>query len=111
MRFSDSTTVALVAALALVPTPADALFRMITKPLTYTRVDPLMNPKGVASHVHDVRGGSRFRDIVDPPDVMQGANCSSVSVQADFSNYWAPSMYYINPNGTLSHMETDVLIY
>jgi hypothetical protein len=61
MRLSESTTVALVAAVAFAPTQVDAIFRMITKPLAYTRVDPLMNPKGVAGHVHDIRGGSRFR--------------------------------------------------
>jgi len=62
MLFTD-TAVALVAAVAFGATSVDATFRMSSRPLAYTRVDPLVNPKGVGGHVHDIRGGSRFRGM------------------------------------------------
>lgn len=61
MLFTDRMTRALLAVLALAALPADATFRMSTRPIAVTRVDPLVNPKKVAGHVHDIRGASRFR--------------------------------------------------
>ena len=72
------------------------------------RMDPIVNPGAVSSHVHNVVGASRFdskcppyhsyladrpsdiSDVVRDPSYNQGSTCSSISLQADKSMYWAP---------------------
>lgn len=55
--------VALVAALTLAPEAdaAHSTFRMRAYALANTRLDPIASPGDVASHVHEIRGASRFR--------------------------------------------------
>jgi hypothetical protein len=42
---------------------------------------------------------------------MLKSECTSVNIVIDKSNYWTPALYYINPNGTLSPLNGDTLVY
>lgn len=82
------------------------------------RMDPIVNPGAVSSHVHNVVGASRFDskcrspptgtdwpsnspDVIHDPSYTQGSTCSSISLQADKSMYWAPYVSFQHPNAAL----------
>lgn len=50
-------------------------------------------------------------DVLDTPENMQGSYCTTLMADADKSNYWAPALYYINPNQTYSIIPGGPLIY
>ena len=52
----------------------------------------------IASHVHSVVGGSRFKAVYDPNDLVQ-SNCTTIPVQPDKSNYWAVRSDFRFPPG------------
>lgn len=54
------------------------------------QLDPIVNPNGQATHMHKIIGGNSFRAAYNY-ELTQTSSCSSVSVQADKSNYWMPS--------------------
>jgi hypothetical protein len=69
------------------------------RPLVTERLDPIISPNGVASHMHSILGGSAFGAAYNQPDLMK-SSCSSFPISADKSNYWHPTPYWINNNGT-----------
>lgn len=54
-------------------------------PLATERIDPVVSPNGVSSHMHRIVGGSQFGASYDGKEYEQ-ASCSSASIQADKSN-------------------------
>ncbi|KAF2867803.1 hypothetical protein BDV95DRAFT_502105 [Massariosphaeria phaeospora] len=63
------------------------------------RLDPIVNPGGVASHVHTISGGSGF----GPSMTFQQARdskCSSCQIKEDMSNYWTPQLMVQMKDGT-----------
>ncbi|EJT52488.1 hypothetical protein A1Q1_03769 [Trichosporon asahii var. asahii CBS 2479] len=82
-----------------------------TSTLLYSRMDPLVNPGEVSGHMHQILGASNFRDVLSTPDEMQRAHCSSTKVQADKSNYWTPTLYFMWPNGTYTPLTSGTRIY
>jgi hypothetical protein len=64
---------------------------------TYTLVneelDPVVSPNAEGSHMHKVIGGSRFGASYNYAE-YSAANCSSLRVQADKSNYWMPGGFH-----------------
>lgn len=57
------------------------------------RLDPIISPGAPFSqHSHTVFGGSMFSAAMTYEQTQQ-ADCSSISVQSDKSNYWMPSIY------------------
>jgi len=67
--------------------------------LATERLDPIISPNGVASHMHSIIGGSAFGAAYNQPDSMN-SKCTSFPISVDKSNYWHPKPYWINNNGT-----------
>ncbi|KAJ3838042.1 hypothetical protein F5878DRAFT_620612 [Lentinula raphanica] len=66
--------------------------------LTTQRLDPIVNPGQVSTHVHSVLGGSAFGPCINTI-TLQGSNCTSVPVQQDKSNYWYPDGSFTSVSG------------
>ena len=79
------------------------------RPLVTERLDPIVNPNGVASHMHSVVGGSGFGAAYNQPDLMK-SSCTSFPISADKSNYWHPKPYWIN-NGSFTPLPISNRIY
>lgn len=73
-------------------------------PLSLARVDPIVNPGAVSGHVHNVVGGSCFGADPNNPQEQENCDCSSVIVNDDMSNYWAPALYHQSADGKFSPM-------
>ncbi|KAI1789214.1 WSC-domain-containing protein [Ganoderma leucocontextum] len=82
-----------------------------SRPIVTTRLDSIVNPGAVGSHVHSIVGASRFKDVYDADDLMQ-SKCTTIPVQPDKSNYWAPQLYHRDQQtGQLTPMQTGFNIY
>ena len=68
------------------------------RPLVVERLDPIVSPNGVASHMHDVIGGSAFGAAYNYADALK-SSCTSFPISVDKSNYWMPKLYWINQGG------------
>ncbi|OSD05010.1 WSC-domain-containing protein [Trametes coccinea BRFM310] len=64
-----------------------------TPVLVQTRLDSIVNPDGIGTHVHAITGASGFSNHYDYDQLIQ-SNCTTITVQADKSNYWMPQMYH-----------------
>ncbi|BEI82053.1 hypothetical protein CcaverHIS002_0212130 [Cutaneotrichosporon cavernicola] len=62
--------------------------------LTVSRMDPIANPAGL-----------------NTPEEQLAAECTTVQIGDDKSNYWAPSLYWINANGTYTLLPHALKIY
>lgn len=103
---------AAVAPVAAVDNKAEVSFVLgDTNTLLYSRMDPLVNPGEVSGHMHQILGASNFRDVLNTPDEMQRAACSSTKIKADKSNYWTPTLYFMWPNGTYTPLTSGTRIY
>ncbi|KAJ3879273.1 hypothetical protein F5051DRAFT_451663 [Lentinula edodes] len=58
--------------------------------LTTQRLDPIVTPGEVSTHVHSVLGGSGFGLNVNT-SILQESECTSIPIQEDKSNYWFPA--------------------
>ncbi|PSR71451.1 hypothetical protein PHLCEN_2v12718 [Hermanssonia centrifuga] len=104
---------AFVTASLLVAPPSVSAYWIFggTRPVVTTRLDPIVDPGEVSSHVHSVVGGSRFSPNYDYDDLIT-SQCSTITVQADKSNYWAPQLYYWNQtDDTYTPIPTSFNIY
>ncbi|KAM5541685.1 hypothetical protein V8D89_004666 [Ganoderma adspersum] len=82
-----------------------------TRPIVATRLDPVIMPNQIGPHVHSVVGASRFKSVYDPDDLVQ-SNCTTIPVQPDKSNYWAPQLYHQDQeSGLFTPMPTSFNIY
>jgi hypothetical protein len=69
-------------------------------PLVVERLDPVLFPGTVASHVHSIVGANTFGPTVSF-DSLQAATCSTGNIKADKSVYWFPELYFHSPqNGS-----------
>jgi len=67
-----------------------------------TRLDPIVNPDAVGSHVHRVFGSSYFiPNLTSATEAQTNAKCTTATVQDDKSAYWVAQIYYRYPNGSL----------
>ncbi|BEI93079.1 uncharacterized protein CcaverHIS019_0507070 [Cutaneotrichosporon cavernicola] len=73
-------------------------------PIMMGRLDPIIDPGKIGSHVHTVMGASNFRSELSNPQEMLNAECTTAVVTADKSNYWTPTVYYMHDNGTFEAM-------
>ncbi|KAI0748179.1 WSC-domain-containing protein [Daedaleopsis nitida] len=81
------------------------------RPIVTTRLDPVIFPNMIGSHVHSVVGASRFRSVYDQTDLMR-SNCTTIPVQPDKSNYWTPQLYHQDQKtGQLTPIPTGFSIY
>lgn len=85
---------------ALLASPVTAYWRMPCPGRVLTeRIDPIVNPGAIASHVHTVSGGNGFNFTMDYADA-RASECSSCPIKQDLSNYWTPKLYYHAKNGS-----------
>ncbi|PNY28907.1 Uncharacterized protein TCAP_01175 [Tolypocladium capitatum] len=59
------------------------------------RLDPIVSPGQVSSHVHAIHGSSAFSENADTPNLLAG-DCTSCRVTQDKSAYWHPALYFQN---------------
>lgn len=67
-----------------------------TGPLMIGRVDPIVSPGTVSSHVHTVMGGSNF-GMNATGEILRQSNCTTALVKGDLSAYWFPRLYFQDP--------------
>lgn len=63
------------------------------------RLDPIVNPGGLSSHVHVISGGSGFAASMDFARA-RASSCTTCNVREDLSNYWTPKLYFQAANGS-----------
>jgi Domain of unknown function (DUF1996) len=86
-------------------------FLLMGKLSGYERMDPIVQPGVVSAHVHAVIGNSNFRQTFNA-NTWDKANCSTMEIQENKSNYWVPSLFGVHDNGTFSAIPvTEVRIY
>ena len=64
--------------------------------LVRTREDPIVAHGKVGSHVHTVFGSSGFSMNATADDLVNA--CTNSQVKGDMSAYWAPALYYKDPD-------------
>jgi len=67
--------------------------------LTISRLDPVISPNQVASHMHQIVGGNAFGAAYNYEDQVR-SSCTTASITADKSNYWMPKLYWLNDDGS-----------
>ncbi|KAK6352026.1 hypothetical protein TWF718_005175 [Orbilia javanica] len=76
------------------------------KELTRCRLDPIVNPGGIAGHMHSIFGGNAFTDLMPGDYASTHSTCTNANVKNDHSNYWVPSLYFKSPeDGSLYPVE------
>ncbi|KAJ4481131.1 hypothetical protein J3R30DRAFT_3287236 [Lentinula aciculospora] len=91
-------------------------FRVIDNILTTQRLDPIVSPGEVSSHVHSgntlylVLGGSGFGLNVNT-SILQGSDCTSLPIQEDKSNYWFPQLYFQKNDGSFTSVSGNAVMY
>lgn len=95
MKFTAITALAAIVGLTAAA-KEERTFAVLTftnKALTKGRVDPLVSPGKVASHAHQVMGGSGF-GMASTGDDLVKSKCTNARAKADKSNYWFPKLYF-----------------
>ncbi|KAF5361399.1 hypothetical protein D9758_006256 [Tetrapyrgos nigripes] len=67
--------------------------------LTTQRIDPILTPGIVSTHVHSVLGGSNFGLNVTTSALLR-SECTSIPIIEDKSNYWFPHLYFQKNDGS-----------
>ncbi|KAH8879246.1 hypothetical protein GQ53DRAFT_604288, partial [Thozetella sp. PMI_491] len=67
--------------------------------IAHTRLDPIVSPGRVNSHVSLAIGGSNFGPNLST-DVLRSSKCSTLETQEDKSAYWVAPLYGRNKDGT-----------
>lgn len=70
-----------------------AIMRFDGGPLVEGRVDPIVNPNAISSHVHTIMGSNAFHPGVTGEQLMK-SNCTNAKLQEDKSAYWMPKVYF-----------------
>lgn len=71
--------------------------------LKQARIDPIVSPGGLSSHVHSLVGANGVSaDTTTAPDLDSASTCTTSGIHADMSAYWAPTLYSINDDGTFT---------
>ncbi|OIW33738.1 WSC-domain-containing protein [Coniochaeta ligniaria NRRL 30616] len=77
-------------------------------PLMTGRVDPVVNPGVVSSHVHTVMGASNFGMNATGAS-LKTSSCTTALIKGDLSAYWFPQLYFQDPKD--GHFEPVELFY
>ncbi|WWC64284.1 uncharacterized protein I303_106894 [Kwoniella dejecticola CBS 10117] len=95
-----SALFSVISLLAGVSAAADPFFIVQHGTATFTtRVDPIVSPGEVSSHVHTVVGSSSFKNEYSFENSRNG-KCTTANIVEDKSNYWIPQLYRKQDNGT-----------
>ncbi|KAF2140362.1 uncharacterized protein K452DRAFT_274083 [Aplosporella prunicola CBS 121167] len=68
----------------------------INQPLALARLDPIVQPGVISSHMHSFIGANAIAPTMDF-EQTQSANCSQVYVKPDKSLYWMPPLFFQDP--------------
>ncbi|WVQ86150.1 hypothetical protein IAT38_008318 [Cryptococcus sp. DSM 104549] len=82
----------------------DDLYTLATE-----RLDPVVSPNAVSSHVHRILGGSNFGANYNYDQAL-ASKCTTASVQKDNSNYWLPQLFWME-NNTFIPLEAHTRFY
>ncbi|KAJ5223391.1 hypothetical protein N7468_007933 [Penicillium chermesinum] len=89
-----------LACLSLLPALTDAFWRLPCRGRNAIgRLDPIIDPGQISSHVHTVHGGGSF-SIDATPESLAASSCTSCGVLQDKSAYWTPALYFMHTNGS-----------
>ncbi|KAF2087626.1 WSC-domain-containing protein, partial [Saccharata proteae CBS 121410] len=66
-------------------------------PIAVARIDPILSPGQVGSHLHSFIGSDALAPTMDFAQT-QTASCSQVYVKPDKSSYWQPKLFFQDPN-------------
>jgi len=73
------------------------------------RIDPIVSPGKVSSHVHNVAGAYNF-DENSTYTSLTNSPCTSCEIGPDKSAYWTPLLYYQFPNGSFVDVPNSGMI-
>ncbi|EDR04025.1 uncharacterized protein LACBIDRAFT_306393 [Laccaria bicolor S238N-H82] len=116
-------------ALATLALSANAYWLMgVEDFITTERIDPIVNPGKISSHVHSghylrfkvgpflpililsvVLGGSNFRFNTNTTFLRQ-SKCTSIPIPQDKSNYWFPHLYFQWANNSFTSLDGGAVI-
>ena len=74
---------AFIALITLLTIPTHAFWIISHNSLTQERLDPIVSPGKVSSHVHTIVGSSAFGPEVSFQELRADKNCTTSPVQAD----------------------------
>ncbi|WVW79154.1 hypothetical protein I302_101120 [Kwoniella bestiolae CBS 10118] len=63
-----------------------------------SRIDPVISPGGISSHVHSIVGSSSFKPTYTYENSISG-KCTTANIAIDHSNYWIPQLYRKRDDG------------
>ncbi|ODN72817.1 hypothetical protein L202_08250 [Cryptococcus amylolentus CBS 6039] len=87
---------------------ADHFVMTTNRSIVVTRLDPIVNPGAIGSHMHRVHGSSYFtQNLTSATEMQELANCTTTVVQDDLSAYWVSALYYRYSNGSLVSVPLD----
>lgn len=67
--------------------------------LKTARIDPIISPGTLSSHVHSLVGANGVSSTTTTADQLDSAStCTTSGLLADMSAYWAPTLYSFNAN-------------
>lgn len=90
-------------AVGLLAGSSQAFWRLSCGTVQTSRIDPIINPGAISTHVHKIAGASNVNQGSTYDSLLQ-AKCSSCEIQDDKSAYWTPSLYYHHSNGTFEEV-------
>lgn len=79
--------------------------------LSYGRLDPIVSPGAVSGHVHQIQGANGISSTYDHDTLRRQSTCTTIQVQDDLSNYWAPALYSYNGAANFSLMLAGFHVY
>lgn len=82
---------------------SDAFWRMSCSIIQTGRIDPIVSPGEVSSHVHKISGASNIGPN-STYESLQSSNCTSCEIKKDLSAYWTPLLYYEHANGSFEEV-------
>ncbi|WVQ83580.1 hypothetical protein IAT38_005721 [Cryptococcus sp. DSM 104549] len=82
----------------------DNLYTLATE-----RLDPVVNPNGVSSHLHRILGGNNFGANYNSDQAL-ASTCTTAAVQKDNSNYWLPQLFWME-NNTFTPIDAGTRFY
>ncbi|BFZ64028.1 hypothetical protein YB2330_005166 [Saitoella coloradoensis] len=91
-----------IAVATLLCSTVDAFWRLpCGAPVVVERMDPIVNPGIVSSHVHTIMGSDAI-NFTNTFNSLRAADCTTCQVTEDLSNYWTPNLWFQHPNGSFT---------
>ncbi|SPO29124.1 uncharacterized protein UTRI_06073 [Ustilago trichophora] len=100
---------ALFAASTVSATTQDpVMWILVHHSLKTARIDPIVSPGKVSSHVHSLVGVNGVSaTTTTAEDLERESTCTTAGIAADSSAYWAPSLYAYNADDTFTPQPLD----